>query len=579
LEKLLFLKQRKDDSYNPLAVCLLLSFLVFMVYFPSLFHPFVHDDIFFIVQNPHIREFNWRAIITQPSWPAQGDSLVNAYYRPLLEILYRLQYKLFQLNPVGYHLTNVLFHGLNGFLVFTIIRSVLAGLRFSSSVVRNEHLALATALLFLVHPVQAEAVNCIVGISNILCAFFMLVAFYGYLFFQNRPKGRGVFYGGSLIAFVLALLTKEQAIVFPLLLIIYDGTQRRFAMVPKIRAMAGWSGFFGLAVGYLFLRRLLLGASVFTYLRYSPELALRILAIPRTLLTYIRIIFVPWDLHYYRSLDILQPFVPGMIIGVIVLAGGAWLLRQMEPPVRRVSSFGLFWFGVILLPVLNIVPLINEYSLILTADHFLYLPVVGLIVFSLMVWVHWAERKNLAFHGSWMRELFWLIILLLTLMTVQQNQHFRSEIALFENTVKHEKRFGRGHILLGKAYYANDQVRPAIMQYQQALSIMYGYYAKVGRSEARSFYARLIEEIYFDLAHCYERLHQEQKALWAYAQALSLNSQNAVVYNNMGVLFMRWGRISQAVRCFEASYEIDQNILAKRNLVHAQRRLDRPAVP
>ena len=109
-------------------------------------------------------------------------------------------------------------------------------------------------------------------------------------------------------------------------------------------------------------------------LQVSQELFLRILSIPRTLLMYVRIILLPYDLHYYRSVDILQPYLPGIIYLIAVIIIALLFFRKMNGPCWRICLFSLGWFIIVLLPVLNIIPLINEYSLILTSDHFLYLP-------------------------------------------------------------------------------------------------------------------------------------------------------------------------------------------------------------
>ena len=92
---------------------------------------------------------------------------------------------------------------------------------------------------------------------------------------------------------------------------------------------------------------------------------------------YLGTIFFPHDLHYYRSVDILRPNGASIIAFLIVLSAVVWTILKVPQPHRRLLVLGAGWFGITLLPVLNIVPLINEYSLILTAEHFLYLPLLG----------------------------------------------------------------------------------------------------------------------------------------------------------------------------------------------------------
>ena len=91
--------------------------------------------------------------------PAVSDGL-NTYYRPVLEILYRFEYHFFGPHPFGFHLFNILVHIINGLLLFGLLQKL--GLR--------EAVAWVVALLFLIHPVQTEAVSCISGISNLWMA-------------------------------------------------------------------------------------------------------------------------------------------------------------------------------------------------------------------------------------------------------------------------------------------------------------------------------------------------------------------------------------------------------------------------
>ena len=124
------------------SVILILIILGALVYGRVLTFPFVHDDVVFIVNNPHISELNLNSILTYTAFPNQDYPQINAYYRPLLEFIYRLEYKIFQFNPWGYHLTNVLVHGFNSLLVFFIIKHLLGN---------NQWLGLAGALLFFLH--------------------------------------------------------------------------------------------------------------------------------------------------------------------------------------------------------------------------------------------------------------------------------------------------------------------------------------------------------------------------------------------------------------------------------------------
>ena len=441
-------------------------------YANAVFHPFVHDDIVFIAQNPAIGRLDDISAIffNHSGAPVQG---ANAYYRPVLELITRLEYRLFGLDPFGYHLFNVLLHAVNGVLVFFLLSR--SGL--------SRGLAWAASALFLVHPAQTEAVACIAGISNLASAFFILVCLN---FYASRR------YVWALAAFIAGAFTKESAVLLPLVLI---GMDRLRAGGSLRRACARVGPFAAAAGAFLFLRQSLTGANVLSDILASPgELRLRLLAIPRTLLTYLKIIVWPDDLHYYRNTDILAPNAWAFAaLGIIVLAGFLFF-RRLHADDRRTAAFGAGWFLLFVLPVLNVLPLINEYSFILTAEHFLYLPIVGILIIGALI----ASRLATS---PWIRKgLFAVIFAACVAVTIRQNTFWRGELPLFERMVRFEPDFGRGHLLLANTYYVNRQYALAQEHYFIALKIMQGYAFKAQNTTARNVYLGFIKDIDLDLA-------------------------------------------------------------------------------
>lgn len=339
----------------------------FVAYGKSIFYSFVHDDLVFILGDVSIGNWNnLSEIFLTPSRPLEPIlGLVNSYYRPLLSIVYKVQYLIFQNIPYGYHLTNIVLHIANSWFLYLL--AVLITKRVS--------LSFWVAILFLVHPVQTEAVCAIAGISNLLLTLFCILSL---LFYACHDKGRKksrilVWYAASLITFVLALLTKEQAIIIPGLLACYEiwsycyekNKQRVGQVVQRLIP------FLIILLLYFGLRRILFESTLFEVFSYQEELWLRIYAIPKTLLMYFRILIFPEGLHYYRSVDILsRSIAPAIILSALAILFGG-VVRFFSRENRGIVFFGTSWFFVSIFPTLNIVPLINEYSLILTSEHFL----------------------------------------------------------------------------------------------------------------------------------------------------------------------------------------------------------------
>ncbi|MBI4309047.1 MAG: tetratricopeptide repeat protein [Candidatus Omnitrophica bacterium] len=525
--------------FGPPLALLCICFLVFA---NTLSHPFVHDDIVLIVQNPHIGRWDhWLDVFWGPSTP-QAVAGINAYYRPFLEIVYRFEYALFGLHPWGWHLFNVLVHAVNAALIYRLL--MVLGFTFS--------LAWAVAVLFIVHPVQTEAVACVAGVSNLLMAFWVLSALIFYL------KGR---WSLSLGCFGLGLLTKEQSLMVVPLVVLVDWHRGQ-------KRPVFWASFAAMAFSFLVFRQAVTGAHVLTDILASPgELKLRVLAIAQTLFTYIRVVLFPYDLHYYRSTDILSASLwwwPALI-------AAAFLIARAEKAVR----FGALWFILALLPVLNIVPLINEYSLILTAEHFLYLPMVGIVVIGVMY-----GQKLFKKQAKWALV---LVVAVWGMVAIGQNTFWRSETALFERAMAFEPNFARGHLLLAKAYYFDKRYEAANTHFDQAYTIMKGYAAKTmaninstdcrgnrckaANTTAQRFYLGFMKGILFDWAHSLEGLGRFHEAKDKYQHAIAIDPRDPVLWNNLGVLEVKMGDMAQAKSNFEKALEISPDFVpAKDNL-------------
>ena len=543
-----------------------LALVGFAVYANAIQHPFVHDDVVFIQQNPNISRWdNIADAFLRPSAPSAAEAIRIPYYRPLLEVVYRLEFSLFGMHSARFHFFNIALHILNAFLVFLLGTS----LRLLRS------WSFCVALIFLVHPVQSEAVACISGISNLTAALFCLGTILSYLRAREPlAKGMKAWSFLTVILFVVALFSKEQAVAVPIIILVYEFLWRK----ESFQSFSKWAllaSLFWILAAYLFWRQVIFPGMMTGAFENSGELVLRFASIPRTILDYLGVVFWPSDLHYYRSVDILSPkLLPtAWFISVVCLVMTVCLV--LVGRLGRWAWFGVAWFIAALVPVLNIVPLINEYSFILTAEHFLYLPLVGILIFCAAA-VGWASRTM---HGEisllvW-RGVFLVILGLFAVMTVRQNFFWRGEVPLFERTLVFEPGFGRVHLLLARAYAGSGRFPEALGEYARGLRIMEDYVKKARLSKAQDVYLDYVQEAHFERAECYRAMgrlpESTEEYLWTLgmkvASSYDVSGRASRAANNLALNFIRMGDRERAKRFFELAVRLDpRSVEAMNNL-------------
>src|SRR2546427_2551780 len=182
------------DKNNPSARALILCLLLVAVcYANSIPNAFILDDILIVAANEHIRHIDPLHFLFQSYW---GDLNHAGIYRPLTIFTFSLEYPLWKVWAPGFRITNLLLHALNGWLVFLLARGLLG----------SPVAALASAVVYVIHPMQTEAVVSIVGRSELLAAALFFAAWLAF------RKGRTWW---AALAYVLAALAKESAITFP----------------------------------------------------------------------------------------------------------------------------------------------------------------------------------------------------------------------------------------------------------------------------------------------------------------------------------------------------------------------------
>ncbi len=210
-------KTRGRAAGVALAAAFLAALITLIVYLPSLKYGFVTwDDPAYVYKNLYIRSIDPGFIkLVFTTWTVGN-------WHPLTMISLAIDYSVWGVNPVGYHLTNIVFHAANTFLVGMIATRLV---RSGGGALRGNGVVLATlvaALLFGLHPLHVESVAWVSERKDVLFAFFFFLSILAYLGYVSAPRSRGYYYVASLVAFAFSLMSKPMAVTLPAVLLVLD---------------------------------------------------------------------------------------------------------------------------------------------------------------------------------------------------------------------------------------------------------------------------------------------------------------------------------------------------------------------
>jgi tetratricopeptide (TPR) repeat protein len=461
------------------GLCLVLA-LTFIAFGSSLQNGFVNwDDGDFIYDNLSIRSLSWENIQTF------FTSNVLGAYAPLVFLSYAIEYALFELDPFYYHLDNLILHLACVFLVYKIAISLNMGVTG----------AIITALLFGIHPMRVESVAWITERKDVLFGVFFLAAMLNYIFYVRRKSRKSLYFLLCLFFFSLSLLSKIQAVAFPLVLLTLDYFLKRklnkklvFEKIPffTFSLIMGVIGIFILenenvvgASEYGIIERLYLGG--FAYLVYIFKAV-----IPYELSA---IYPDPTHLTWYHYLS---PFIVGL------LGYFTWKAYRLK---MHHLVFGVLFFTVNIMFMLQILSagqgfLADRYTYIAYLGIFL---TIGFVVSKLFEQTKWKSQIKVG-----------LVIYFLILMatTWKQNETWKNGETLWTNVIEHY----------------DDIVSP-----------------------------------WSNRANYYRDNKQFEKAQSDYAKALSLDPSDHEVYNSRGKMYFDMGNALGSISDFNKAIELDAN--------------------
>ncbi len=500
------------------VVVAVFSFLLFL---NTSTHPFVYDDHVLIVENSRLASIEYLSSLFNSSFQYDApridySSFQIDYYRPFVRLLFWIIYQIGELNPVYWHVSNILLFSLVSVLVWLLVDK-LSG---------NRRVATISALLFVAHPVHTEAVAYVNSLVETLHAIFFLSALLVYLIARDRSAGRsltdrGILYLGALMLFESALLTKEAAICLPIVigalefLTTEEGWKKRL-----LKGMQASSLFLIPIAGYFLLRYITYGRVA----RMNSNMPLWkvFINIPQAITSYLKMLLYPVSLTLLNTLPLTESlFSPYFLLPtfiLVALTATLWLYTS------RLTFFYWIFLLVTLMPVMHL----GVFPLDRILQHrYVFIGSIG--IFALLATgfdklVAKAPRPAYIALAA--------ILVFLSVQTYKQNGYWQSEFILYQR----EYHLAPGSEFAAAAYASQLLIKG---QSQEAARLfthiiqkinpdsafahlgMAEYYKAYGDYEqAAHFYTRVItlqgghrRDLYLSLAECYKRIGNKQKAI------------------------------------------------------------------
>lgn len=556
-------KPSSPENRREVVIFFSLFLLAFLPYINTLLAGFVYDDGFQVVENPYAHSFKYlRQIFTTNVWSFQGASGVTNYFRPMMTLGYLLTYQVAGLVPFGFHLDNLALNCVAVCLVFVLLRRL-----------SGERVAMIAAGLFALHPIHTESVAWIAAVTDLELTVFYLAAFFLYL---RLPESQHPIRARLVLCavFLLALLSKEQAMTLPVMATLFEYFYRddRSTTTPWEK-LSRIGPFWAVAAFYLLVRTLILGGLASVLIR--PNLSWN-----DTLLSAVSLIGkylgkLLWPAHFaafyvfYPSRHLTEPAV---LIGLTALlacaAGFVWSWKH-----SHLLSFAFFWIYIPLGPVLNA----RWMPASVFGERYLYLPSVGFCWLAGWGAVKLWNGEGPAALRPFARAipvLVAIVALAYAVRTVTRNRDWASEDTLIRQALESQGEASLMHGNLGAILFNHGQPEQAEREWLEAL--VYGptnVFALDNMALLRRQQNRYIESLdysrralrarpvftvaHVNLAETLALVGRDAEAEWQFREATTLSPLSVRAQNSYGKYLLHAGRLEDARNVYERSAAAD----------------------
>lgn len=498
-------------------VFLLLAFIALLGYMNVVNGPFLFDDEHFIVRNTTIHLINLKKIFSTST--TEGSLMSGAFYRPLQQLVFAINYHFFELNPVPFHLTSIAFHILNAYLLFLLLQllgfSVLAGMIGS--------------IIFVIHPVQTEPVSSMCSLSDPMSTFFVLsgVLLFAKGVLAKQPNQYWIRLSVSCLMFISGFLTRESAVVcLPICFFV--------GIFLYIRENKEIDKNFITALGIIFIATLIYIFIKFKFFNfnnmvgltdekniYTENLWVRLNTFVCILWDYFKLIVYPKFLYYekpylaYVSVLNLRALF-GYLLSLIFLLSCIFVKRV------PLIFLGLGCFFAGLLPYMGIIPLNAIYL-----EHWLYIPMIGVVIL-VAAFIDHNKSKNAQ---NVILIVFSIVFVLMAGRTISRNTEWGNIEKFYLNELKFAHDSARMLNNLGMYYDEAKDFEKAIYYYQKAADL-----------------PKKFPNPHHNMANVYQQMGQINMAINELYKALKIDPNFSFSLKKLYVIYASTGKEAKARR-------------------------------
>lgn len=515
-------------STSPLAPGLIAAAITFLVYLPAIWGGFVNwDDQRYVYESGLIRSIDFAFIKTI------FTTIQVSNWHPLTMLSYAIDYALWGLNPLGYHLENNILHAVNtflaGLLAARLVETTGRGGSFAFIA------ALTTALLFGLHPMHVESVAWVSERKDILSGLFFILSLLAYLrYHENRSFSA---YALTFVLFILALMSKPMVVTLPAVLLIIDAYPlKRFSKEGCWKVILEKIPFFSAS---LFIAIITVvaqeGSGALRSLDTDP-MGLRVLTAFRGFIFYlVKLVFpsglAPYYPHPLEQAITNYQYWGSIVIFVAITIGAVYAFKKGK------GAFPAAWafFIVTLLPVIGIIQVGRQAA----ADRYIYIPAIAVLVLVGIGLGLLVEKKKTALYP--VIAALAAVSVVFSFLTVKQAGIWKDSVTLWSHEIEvYPMTVPMAYNSRGQALHGAGELEKAVEDYSASITL----------NPFDPF-------PYNNRALVYEALGRTDLAIEDYTKAISLDAAFFNAYNNRGIALGQTGRLSDAVEDFSAALRIN----------------------